>query len=119
MNVRTADTINHAANYIAHLSAMDDIVLQRKLRIVRAQMELAFQQQKEDSFELLQIWEEQIIAARYLRNEEDQKQPEIRKKIRKRERKVTGEIEIKDQTDVDDFPQNISPILSSNQLVLF
>src|SRR5438552_17963453 len=81
MNVRIADAVNNSADYIAQLTAMEDQALQRKLRIVREQMQLAFQQSKSDSLELLQLWEEQIITARYVRNEEDKPQAKPRKKV--------------------------------------
>jgi len=119
MNMRIADAVNNSAGYIAQLCAMEDQALQRKLRIVREQMQLAFQQSKSDSFELLQLWEEQIITARYIRNEENKPQTQPRTKNISPQQPITASIstkEIKEEIPIRETAELVSAI---NQLALF
>lgn len=119
MNGRIADAVNNSADYVAQLCAMHDVVLQRKLRIVRELMQLAFQQRKSDSLELLQLWEEQIINARYMRNEEDHQPTKPRKKA------VTQRLEVmeppvsKDETESSAFIEDSDKNSTVKQLALF
>lgn len=83
-------TIAEAAEYLkkepqeffAKLLGFTDKELERKLDIVREQKQMAFQQEKKDSFELLTVKEDLIIKARLTKSEN-----EIYERPRKKQRK--------------------------------
>lgn len=68
---RILDAITHADEYIAYLQTLPDKQLQKKLGIIRAQQQLAWKQKNERALDLLEVWERQVIEARYIRNEDD------------------------------------------------
>jgi len=57
--------------YIHLLASMPDERLERKLRIVHSQMDIALKNKQEEALELLAIWEKQIIEARLLKDEKE------------------------------------------------
>lgn len=57
--------------FFAKLLALTDKELERKLDIIREQKQMAFKQQKKDSFELLTVKEDLIIRARLAKSEND------------------------------------------------
>ena len=62
--------------YIDHLMQFPDNVLEKKLDIVREQKQMAYDQKKNDSFELLSIKEDLIIKVRLIKSENETEKPE-------------------------------------------
>ncbi len=56
-----------AESHIAQMVEMPDNKLSKNLDIVRQQMEMAYQANKQDAVALMQVWERQIIEARVMK----------------------------------------------------
>ena len=56
-------------SYAKELMMFPDAVLERKLDIIRLQLELAIKNKDEEVYETLSLWEHHIIEARILRSE--------------------------------------------------
>lgn len=98
---RITDAIENADKYIAYLQTLPDKQLQKKLGIIRAQQQLAWKQKNERALDLLEIWERQVIEARYLRNEDDaptSSSPKPQKKKIIKEKRVQSFNEVLEET---------------------
>lgn len=58
------NTVEHQSEYIKELEQLSFAMLGKRLDIIRQQMQWAFEQEQYDTYELLQLWEEQTIIAR-------------------------------------------------------
>jgi hypothetical protein len=71
-NLRIEEALNNETANVSFLSRLPDAKLEKKLNIVREQMNLATG--NKDALALLRIWERQIIEARVIKHEQ---QPEL------------------------------------------
>ena len=58
------DALLNAEKYIEQLKQMDDKKLSKHLDLFRQQMEMAYQQNNKEAYELLYEYEKQVIEAR-------------------------------------------------------
>lgn len=70
-DIRLKEATENESEFIAFLQSLPDTELQKRLIIIREQEQIAFNQKNDDSLQLLQLWEQQVIRARYLRNESE------------------------------------------------
>lgn len=77
--------------YIDHLMQFPDNVLEKKLDIVREQKQMAYDQDKKDSFELLSIKEDLIIKVRLMKSENETEKPERKPRQKKLSEQRTEE----------------------------
>ena len=79
--------------YIDKLMQFSDKVLERKLDIVREQKQMAYDQQKKESFELLAIKEDLIIKIRLIKSENETEKHERKPKKKKLSEERTEEFQ--------------------------
>lgn len=118
---RITDAIANADEYIAYLQTLPDVQLQKSLRIIRAQQQIAWNQKDVRGLEQLEIWERQVIEARYLRNEDDaptSSSPKPQKKKIIKEKRVQSFNEVVEETEspVSEFEEMTS---APTQMTLF
>jgi hypothetical protein len=116
-----ADVLLNEKQYIEELAAMPDSVLAKKLDIVRQQLQMAWNNKLTDALELLSIWERQIITARHLKNDFDDKpsQKQIKELKEKRPKISNTDSENTTEYSPTDTPEIIEEHPKENQLALF
>lgn len=68
--IRIKEAIDHWEEDIAYLIRLSDAKLERKLEIIRLQMDIAERDKKDEALELLRIWEIRTIEARIRKMEQ-------------------------------------------------
>lgn len=63
------DILENYEQFVNYLTGLPDTKLERKLRVVRKQLDLAEEEGNSDAFGLLLLWEQLIIEARVLKHE--------------------------------------------------
>ncbi len=97
--------------YIAHLMQFPDKALERKLDIVREQKQMAFEQKKRESFELLTVKEELIIKVRLIKsenepNERPERKPRQKKLSDKRAKEFQKGLENTDNSFLEEYSED-------------
>lgn len=86
--------------YIDHLMQFPDKVLEKKLDLVREQKQMAYDQNKKDSFELLSVKEDLIIKVRLIKFENETEKPKRKSRQKKLSKQQTEEFQnSQEQTD--------------------
>jgi hypothetical protein len=116
------DVLLNEKQYIEELVAIPDSVLVKKLDIVRQQIQMAWNNKLTDALELFSIWERQIIAARYLKNDFDGVKQKQIKEPKEKQPKIKPNDTVSENTTEDrlaDTSEIIEEQPKENQLALF
>jgi len=105
------DLIDNEEKYIEELKAMPDKVLAQKLETVRIQKQWAYEQEKWVEFKVLCMFEDMIITARILRQEENPNSKEYDEPVAKpkKKKKIKEKKKLKnDEQTIENIPESDS-----------